>query len=153
MNKTADISPSQLIDGRIKELIDWDQQRADVIIKYEQVINQFSPGEVLKLSIFRDGKPMEIDCKMLRREPTDYLVDPYMFDRGPRYQLLGGLLFQELTLNYLQLSGKEWRERSPFRLLYAQTNQEEFLKNGRRKLADSLNLIFFISHYYKEQKY
>jgi putative ABC transport system ATP-binding protein len=33
----------------IKELIDWDQQRADVIIKYEQVISQFSPAEVLKL--------------------------------------------------------------------------------------------------------
>ena len=33
----------------IKELIDWDQQRADVIIKYEQVINQFSPTEVLRL--------------------------------------------------------------------------------------------------------
>jgi putative ABC transport system ATP-binding protein len=33
----------------IKELIDWDQQRADVIIKYEQVINQFSPTEVLKI--------------------------------------------------------------------------------------------------------
>lgn len=33
----------------IKELIDWDQQRADVIVKYEQVINQFNPTEVLKL--------------------------------------------------------------------------------------------------------
>ncbi len=33
----------------IKELIDWDQQRADVIIKYEQVVTQFSPSEVLTL--------------------------------------------------------------------------------------------------------
>jgi putative ABC transport system ATP-binding protein len=33
----------------IKELIDWDQQRNDVTIKYEQVINQFNPDETLVL--------------------------------------------------------------------------------------------------------
>ncbi|RJF80781.1 ABC transporter ATP-binding protein [Oleomonas cavernae] len=31
----------------IKELIDWDQQRQDVAIKYEQVISQFSPSSLL----------------------------------------------------------------------------------------------------------
>lgn len=31
----------------IKELIDWDQQRQDVSIKYEQVISQFSPPKLL----------------------------------------------------------------------------------------------------------
>ena len=35
------------LPGPIKELIDWDQQRADVQIKYEQVIDQFQPGEIL----------------------------------------------------------------------------------------------------------
>ena len=31
----------------IKELIDWDQQRADVVVKYEQVIAEFSPARLL----------------------------------------------------------------------------------------------------------
>jgi putative ABC transport system ATP-binding protein len=31
----------------VKELIDWDQQRLDVEIKYQQVVEQFSDGEVL----------------------------------------------------------------------------------------------------------
>ncbi len=35
------------LPGPIKELIDWDQQRNDVQIKYEQVIDQFQPGELL----------------------------------------------------------------------------------------------------------
>ncbi|MFQ5775448.1 MAG: ATP-binding cassette domain-containing protein [Kiloniellaceae bacterium] len=35
------------LPGPIKELIDWDQQRNDVQIKYEQVIEQFQPGEIL----------------------------------------------------------------------------------------------------------
>lgn len=42
----------------IKELIDWDQQRADVNIKYEQVRAQFSPAEVLKLE--DDGPPLKL---------------------------------------------------------------------------------------------
>jgi putative ABC transport system ATP-binding protein len=35
------------LPGPIKELIDWDQQRTDVQIKYDQVIEQFAPGELL----------------------------------------------------------------------------------------------------------
>ncbi len=35
------------LPGPIKELIDWDQQRQDVQIKYEQVIEQFQPPELL----------------------------------------------------------------------------------------------------------
>ncbi|MEO1191119.1 MAG: ABC transporter ATP-binding protein [Pseudomonadota bacterium] len=35
------------LPGPIKELIDWDQQRLDVTIKYEQVIEQFEPGQMI----------------------------------------------------------------------------------------------------------
>jgi putative ABC transport system ATP-binding protein len=31
----------------VKELIDWDQQRADVTIKYEQIVEQFSPPRLV----------------------------------------------------------------------------------------------------------
>jgi putative ABC transport system ATP-binding protein len=35
------------LPGPIKELIDWDQQRTDVQIKYDQVMEQFAPGQLL----------------------------------------------------------------------------------------------------------
>ncbi|RMD63094.1 MAG: ABC transporter ATP-binding protein [Alphaproteobacteria bacterium] len=35
------------LPGPIKELIDWEQRRNDVQIKYEQVIEQFTPGALL----------------------------------------------------------------------------------------------------------
>ena len=35
------------LPGPVKELIDWDQQRQDVQIKYEQVIEQFSPDSMM----------------------------------------------------------------------------------------------------------
>ena len=43
----------------IKELIDWDQQRQDVQIKYEQVIDQFQPEGMMppELQAIPDGPP------------------------------------------------------------------------------------------------
>ncbi len=35
------------LPGPVKELIDWDQQRQDVQIKYDQVIEQFTPEQML----------------------------------------------------------------------------------------------------------
>lgn len=43
----------------IKELLDWDQQRQDVQIKYEQVIDQFQPEGMMpeQLQVLPDGPP------------------------------------------------------------------------------------------------
>jgi S1-C subfamily serine protease len=92
-------------------------------------------GDTIKLKIIRDGQPLDLNVIMLRKQAQDYLVDPYVFDRQPRYLILGGVLFQELTLPFLQLAGKEWRDRASFRLVYAQANQDEFLKAGCKKLV------------------
>lgn len=92
-------------------------------------------GDTLKLLLLRQGQRLELNVTLQRKQPQDYLVDPYVFDRQPRYLILGGVLFQELTLPFLQLAGKEWRDRAAFRLVYAQANQDEYLKAGRKKLV------------------
>ncbi len=48
------------LPGPIKELIDWDQSRLDVQIKYTQVIEQFEPGEIMapeKQALITDPVP------------------------------------------------------------------------------------------------
>src|SRR5205823_5041160 len=46
----------------IKELIDWDQQRQDVQIKYDQVIDQFQPEGMMpqELQAIPDGPPPKL---------------------------------------------------------------------------------------------
>ncbi len=90
-------------------------------------------GEVLKVKVWRDGAALDIDMTMLRQDPSSKLVEPYMFDRGPRFLVLGGLLFQELSEPYL--GSDERRERAPFMLLYATQNPEKFQAEGRKKLV------------------
>jgi len=45
------------LPGPVKELIDWDQQRQDVQIKYEQVIEQFNPEGMLPASLQDPAAP------------------------------------------------------------------------------------------------
>ncbi len=92
-------------------------------------------GDVLPIKILRDGQLMDLSVTLKRKAASEYLVDPYMFDRGPRYVVQGGLLFTELTQTYLEGAGKEWRDRAPFKLVYAIANPEKYEKEGRRKLV------------------
>ncbi|MGE5149543.1 MAG: ATP-binding cassette domain-containing protein [Rhodospirillaceae bacterium] len=51
----------------IKELIDWDQQRQDVQIKYEQVIDQFQPEGMMEqeLQVVPDGPPPPLGDELI----------------------------------------------------------------------------------------
>ncbi len=90
-------------------------------------------GDVLKLTVWRDAAEIKLDVPLLRKSPQEFLVDPYMFDRGANFMILGGLVFQELASPYLQSSRGEG-DRGPFRLQYAMNNPEDFEKAGRRKI-------------------
>jgi len=92
-------------------------------------------GTELPMKIIRDGQPVDLTLKLARKEPGDSLVDPYVFDRGPRYLILGGLVFSELTRTYLEAFGNEWRDRAPFDLVYAAQNPDKFARDGRKKLV------------------
>lgn len=98
-------------------------------------------GDVVKVEVIRDGEPMSIDVELARKLPEDYLIDPYMFDRGPKYLIFGGLIFQELTLPYLQSWGDEWPNRAPFKLVHANANPEPFEEEGREKLVFLSNVL------------
>lgn len=92
-------------------------------------------GAELPMKISRDGQSLDLTLKLQRKEPGDFLVDPYMFDRGPRYLILGGMVFSELTREYLEAFGNDWRDRAPFEFVYAMEHPEEFMQDGRRKLV------------------
>ncbi|NNE94264.1 MAG: PDZ domain-containing protein, partial [Verrucomicrobiales bacterium] len=98
-------------------------------------------GDTAKFDIVRDGKEQTIDVKLERKLPQDYLVDPYMFDRGPKYIIFGGLIFQELTLPYLKSWGQKWSTQAPFKLVHANANPEKYEKEGREKLVFLSNVL------------
>lgn len=91
-------------------------------------------GDEAKLVVLRDGKELTLTGKLARKEPEDYLVWPYTFDRAPRYLLNGGLLFQELTQPYLDAFGDRSAGGAILRLSKIARHPEEYEEAGRKKL-------------------
>lgn len=92
-------------------------------------------GAQLPMKISRGGQLQELTLTLARKDASDYLVDPYIFDRAPKYLILGGMVFSELSKPYLEAFGQEWRNRAPFDFVYAAEHQDEFAREGRRKLV------------------
>jgi len=75
------------LPGPIKEIIDWDQRRLDVQIKYEQVIEQFQPSRILDPAIqdpVQDAGPplegeIEVSTVGLLDETDNRLVESVSF--------------------------------------------------------------------------
>ena len=91
-------------------------------------------GDPVKVVVLREGKEMTLEGKLVRKNPKDNIVWPYLFDRGPNYVMEGGLVFQELTKPYLQSFGED-ASGAVLRLSHLAEHPEEYEKAGRRKLV------------------
>lgn len=76
-------------------------------------------GETVRIRIVRDGKEQEVDYKLPKADYAVELVPRAVFDQEPEYLIMGGLVFQPLTVPYLQSWGSDWNRKAPFRLSYA----------------------------------
>jgi hypothetical protein len=76
------------------------------------------PGDTLVARVLRDGQRLSLPLELKRMRPDEDKVPPYELGHGPGYVAVGGLVFQELTRQYLGAWG-DWARRAPPRLLVA----------------------------------
>jgi S1-C subfamily serine protease len=92
-------------------------------------------GDTLPLHLQRAGKPMQVDLKLEHRNANDYVIPPYSLDRAPLYCVLGGLIFEELSRQYLREWGANWMKDAPQRLVYKDRFQSELYPEGNRRVV------------------
>src|SRR5438874_8009227 len=92
-------------------------------------------GDKVPLKIHRQGKPMQLDVTMEHRTPDEYVISPYSRDEAPKYYILGGLIFQELTRQYLREWGPNWLKEAPQRFVYLDRFQWELFPEGHRRVV------------------
>ena len=92
-------------------------------------------GDKVEIKVIREGKEVTLNGELARRKPDDFLVRPYLFDKGPRYLLMGGLLFQELSHPYLDAFGEEQRGGAILRLSRIASHPDKYEEEGRKKLV------------------
>jgi hypothetical protein len=92
-------------------------------------------GDSVPVHIQRAGKPMSIDLVLTHRNTNDFVIPPYVLDRAPLYYVLGGLIFEELSRQYLREWGTNWMKDAPQRLVYKDRFQSELYPEGNRRVV------------------
>lgn len=108
-------------------------------------------GDKVEIRVSRDGKEEKIEYTLPRADYTTQLVPLATFDQEPEYFVMGGLVFQPLTVPYLQSWGPDWNRKAPFRLAYATREDATKDKPGYVVLSiilpDALNLGYQDARY------
>lgn len=130
VNKIYPESPStgSLKSGDIIFSIDGESIENDGTIEFRKgertffayLMQRKQINETVNLEILRKGKRLNVEIRLTK--PIDYerLVPQRRYDVAPTYYILGGLVFEPLTLNYLMEyggSGNTWYVSAPTELL------------------------------------
>ena len=78
---------------------------------------------------------MELKVTLEHRDAKDYVSPPYALDEAPKYLVLGGLIFQELSRQYLKEWGPNWQREAPQRFVYLDRFQSELFPGEHRRVV------------------
>ncbi|PYK38017.1 MAG: hypothetical protein DME49_09660 [Verrucomicrobia bacterium] len=92
-------------------------------------------GDNVPFQVQRDGKSLEFNVTLEHRAAKNYVVAPYNLDQPPLYYVLGGVIFQELSRQYLKEWGANWQKEAPQRFVYLDRFQSELFPEGHRKVV------------------
>lgn len=92
-------------------------------------------GDTVKFTVFRNGETTDLTVSLSHRRVEDYTVEPYVIDRGPKFYIVGGLVLQELTRQYLKEWGPDWMKKAPGDLVYLDRAQSELFRDGPKKVV------------------
>lgn len=81
-------------------------------------------GDSLPLQILREGQTQELTATLT--VPKLPLVPRHINDSPPPFLIKGGMVFQELSREYLRAFGDKWTTRAPLSLMYAMENPEKY---------------------------
>jgi S1-C subfamily serine protease len=94
-------------------------------ILFSHLISSGEPGDPVPMRILRDGEQSDVTIIPAVKDPSEATSPAHVFDRPPRFLVLGGLVFQELSRAFLREWGSNWRKSAPQRLVYLDATQSE----------------------------
>lgn len=99
------------------------------------VSTKYSDGDVAKFKISRNGEQKDVSVTLANRPAENYVIEPYTIGRAPKYYVLGGLVFEELSRQYLKEWGAEWYKKAPLRFVYMDQFQSELFPGNQKKVV------------------
>jgi len=90
-------------------------------------------GDTVTMKILRNKKRETVSFKLKKMEYNNFLIPMITNDHQARYTVFGGLIFQEMTLGFLQTWGQDWMKKGNDRFIFYYGSQKYAAGNkGKR---------------------
>ncbi len=99
------------------------------------LISLQSAGSKVHFKLLRDGQPLDVDVTLQHKPASSYVIPPYVIDKAPSYYVLGGLVLEELSRQYLKEWGADWQKKAPERMVYYDRFQSDLVQGPRKHLV------------------
>jgi hypothetical protein len=135
----AGLQAGDIITGIGNNAIDQNGNYVDPLygkIEFTNLLNvHVYGGDVVPFQIQRAGNAITLNITLEHRPTTDYVIPPYSLGQPPPYYVLGGLIFQELSRQYLKEWGGNWQKEAPPRWVYFDRFQSELFPEGNQRVV------------------
>ncbi len=92
-------------------------------------------GDDVKFTVFHKGAIRDCMVHLEHRAADQYAIEPYLIDHPPKFYILGGLVLEELSRQYLKEWGPEWTKKAPEDLVFMDRNQAELCPDEKQKVV------------------
>jgi S1-C subfamily serine protease len=99
------------------------------------LISLQTAGTQVPFKLLRDGKPVTVNVTLSHKPAGDYVIPPYVIDQAPKFYVLGGLVFEELSREYLKEWGSDWEKKAPERMVYYDHYQSDLFPPERKHIV------------------
>ncbi len=122
------------VDGKpIDQDGNYDDPRYGKISLIHYLSTLHYDGQAIPFSGLRDGKEFTAEVTLAHRDSRQSLIEPYTIDQAPRYYILGGIVLQELSRQYLREWGQDWLKKAPERFVYYDRYQQSLFADDPRE--------------------
>ncbi|MFK7823429.1 MAG: PDZ domain-containing protein [Oligoflexales bacterium] len=104
-------------------------------IPYVVLVNEKYAGDLVRLTFWRDKKEFHITEPLRRYSSNEKLVRQYNYKNSESHLIFGGLIFQELSLDYLKTWGSHWQKEAKSDLLYHWVYKNDFFPAGNKRIV------------------
>jgi len=91
-------------------------------ISFEHILSKTPAEDTISFEVFRGGRVITLDVIAKKIESDNMLVPYYQYGKQPKYIVLGGFVFQQLSRDYLLLWGSDFSGKVPPHLYHYYAN-------------------------------
>jgi len=122
--KAGDVLVS--VDGKqIDQDGNYQDERFGKISLAHYVSTSVEVGQKIPIVLWRDGAEVQLEGILAPRDRSRMVSQPYIFDSAPDYVVVGGIVFSELSRQFLREFGRNWPDDAPLKLVYLDRFQSE----------------------------